>query len=479
MKKSMKDDKKENMMPRLMIAAASSGSGKTVMTCGLLEVLKRRGHDVRSFKCGPDYIDPMFHRTVLGISAQNLDAYLAGEETVKRLVAEAYEPDDAGGCRKISVIEGVMGIYDGTSPASDAGSCYEIARITDTPVILIVNASGAGRTVISIIKGILSDDSSCLIKGIILNMMSDGYYEKMLPYISDEIRKIRSDVTIIGHVKKDVKMRLESRHLGLVLPEDANDIKERISAAADLIEEGCDTDALIGIAKSAGMIRAGRGPSIPRVRSDRDITLAVARDEAFCFYYRENLALFEELGARIVYFSPLHDEKIPEGACGLLLGGGYPELFLKSLSANTSMLSSVKEAIESGIPSLAECGGFMYLHRRIKSMEGKEYETVGAIDGECSFTGHLVNFGYAEITGCSSECSFSTALTGMRGHEFHCYDSTMPGEDAVLLSPSSGKKRNAMTVLENRLWGFLHLYYPSDPQAIAVFAEEMRKYGNS
>ena len=208
------------------------------------------------------------------------------------------------------------------------------------------------------------------------------------------------------------------------------------------------------------------------------LTLAVAYDEAFCFYYRENLELFESLGIEIEYFSPMHDHKLPDNAAGLLLGGGYPELHLKTLASNGQMLEAIRDAIGDGMPSLAECGGFMYLHDEIESMEGAGYKMAGVIRGSCRYTGHLANFGYVSIEDAAGDGAddFCGSLTGLRGHEFHYYESTAKAEDLDLLKPSSGRRYRGMIAGSNRLWGFPHFYYPSNPAIVGAFAERMKRY---
>ncbi len=461
--------------PRLMIAAPSSGSGKTVLTIGLLRALSRTGRKPVSFKCGPDYIDPMFHRTVLGIDSLNLDTFFSSKDQIRRSV------DGCDG--DIAVIEGVMGIFDGISPDSVKGSCYEIAAITDTPVILAVNAAGAGRTVISLIKGILADDDRKLIKGIILNRISPEYCKRLLPCLEEEIAKTRDDVLVIGHIPKDDALGLNSRHLGLALPSEVDDIRKKIELTADLICEGCDMDALMYIAENvpakSSFGDTNESASAKKSAKARPVHLAVARDEAFCFYYRENLRLLEKMGVVIDDFSPLRDEGIPVKACGILLGGGYPELHLEALSANEKMLASIKDAIGAGMPSLAECGGFMYFHDKIEGQDKKEYRTLGVIDGKCTYTGRLVNFGYTEVTGCENENGWSaSSLAGLKGHEFHYYDSTCNGSDLKLRKPSSGKIYEAMIKEEGHLWGFPHFYYPSQPGMVERFVEMMRGFGS-
>ncbi|MBR2529475.1 MAG: cobyrinate a,c-diamide synthase [Lachnospiraceae bacterium] len=466
---------KENMpdLPRVLIAGTGSSSGKTMTTAALLSILKDKGLDPVAFKCGPDYIDPMFHKKVLGIDSLNLDTFLAGQDGVRELVLNA-----ATSGRHYAVMEGVMGIYDGLLPDSTDGSCYEIASITNTPVILVVDASGVGRTVISLIKGVLADDFNKLIKGIILNKMSDGYYDKILPTLQDEISKDRPDVAILGHIPRSDDIGIDSRHLGLKLPGEIADINEKIARFAKIMETGCDITAILSIMNSLECVSKFLGFRENSFRHTRTLTLAVAQDEAFCFYYPQNLSLLEELGADIVYFSPLHDKTIPQNADVLLFGGGYPELHLSELAANHFMLESVQNAIKNGMPCIAECGGFMYLHDAIFDKNGIEYKMTGVIDGKCHYTGHLVNFGYTTITGCNNGSDLGSSLAGMRGHEFHYYDSTATAGDLKLCKLSSGKEYNGMILTDNCLLGWPHLYYPSKPEAVEAFFAHAGKEGS-
>ncbi len=462
--------------PRAMIAAAGSGSGKTLITCALLEVLRRRDLSLRAFKCGPDYIDPMFHRRVLGVESSNLDSFFMDRYTIRHNVKRYSD--------RYTVIEGVMGIYDGMDVSGIKGSCYEIAEITDTPVILIVDASGVGRTVISQIKGILADDRYGLIKGIILNRISEGFYDRLKPVLNDELRSGGfADIRILGGIPGTAGVGIESRHLGLKLPNEIEDIRERIGRFADVLEEKCDIEGILGIMEDAMEITPIRGWykefELPSGKSD-DPVIAIARDEAFCFYYEENISAIIKAGGRVEYFSPIHDKSLPEGTAGIILGGGYPELCLKELSANADMLTAIREAIESGMPTIAECGGFMYLHRQVKDKEGREYGLIGAIDGECSYSGHSVRFGYMQIDGDKSRDSkaFGVSLAGVKGHEFHYYDSTSNGEDCAAYKPSTGRTWECMMTGNDRLWGFPHLYYPSCDGLAEGFIEAVKRYHN-
>ncbi|MBO4904634.1 MAG: cobyrinate a,c-diamide synthase [Lachnospiraceae bacterium] len=464
----MMTDKTNN---RIMIAAVSSGCGKTVITTGLLEVLKRKGLAPVSFKCGPDYIDPMFHRQVLGIDSLNLDSYFLPEEGIRELVA-----GHTGGC---AIIEGVMGLYDGTCVSDIKGSSYEIAKITSTPVILVVDAKGAGRTIASVIKGIAADDKDRLIKGVILNRISAHFYEKLRPYLTKELKDAGMDIEILGGIPKDECMQFSSRYLGLTMPEETENIREKISSMADHVENCCDIEAVLKIAEHAPKIctageqqKRTKPPKTPK----HTVSLAVAGDEAFCFYYHENIRLLEDLGVRIVYFSPIRDEGLPEDISGILIGGGYPELHLKALAENESMKRSLRAAIDAGMPTLAECGGFMYLHETIEDKSGTKYPMVGAVKGNCRYSGHIAGLGYSEIRECGKDDpnDFHSHLAGMRGHEFHYYESTCDGCDALLYKPSSDATYRSMIAKGDSLWGFLHLYYPSHPEAMEAFVRAMK-----
>lgn len=478
-----------------MIAAPCSGSGKTTVTCALLEVLKNKGLDPVSFKCGPDYIDPLFHKKVLGIESRNLDVYFEGIEGIRNVLSSCHG--------RYAVAEGVMGIYDGIFPDSCAGSCYETASVSETPIILVINASGTGRTVISLVRGILSDDSCRLIKGIILNRMSGTFYDQLKPVFDKEISSVREDVRLLGYLPECRDISIESRHLGLRLPSEIDDIRIRVRKAASALEETVDIDSVTDIMEKAAQTttmaaandsvhnpdqkesqktahdaaRVAKGDEKESGRAGAGLTLAVAYDDAFCFYYRDNLDIFTEHGVRTVFFSPLKDKEIPADADGLLFGGGYPEDHLPELSSNRSMLASVKNAINKGIPSLAECGGFMYLHRSIKDMNGKSFEMAGLLDGECAYSGHLVRFGYMRIGRVKEPFDSDElyqGLSGIRGHEFHYYESSCSGDDCTAEKPYGNRSWDCMTLRNNGIWGFPHFYYGSAPGFITSFIERMR-----
>ena len=453
-----------------MIAAPKSGSGKTIITCGLLELLKEEGKEPASFKCGPDYIDPMFHRTVIGVPGMNLDPFFAGEEELCDIVAQAEG--------RTAVLEGVMGIYDGIGGTGKTGSCYEVARMTKTPVLLVMDVRGMGATMISVLKGILADDDARLIKGIVLNRMTAGFFDTMRKPLQETLEDAGFFAELLGYIPQQKELHLESRHLGLKMPGEIEGLREQVARFAEQIRETVDLEALFGIMEQAAPLEtAEAGGGLSQGARDGGSTdekpvLAVARDEAFCFYYEQNLKLLKKKGVQIREFSPLHDEAVPADACGLLLGGGYPELYAKELSENGAMRSAVKKAVEGGMPSLAECGGFMYLFEEMETPDGAAYPMAGLLEGRCANTGKLNRFGYVTVTpegeGLLSE--------PVRGHEFHYYDTPDNGADCTAEKPSGNRSWPCMHMTESHLWGYPHLYYPSDEKLVDRFVRQMLLY---
>lgn len=449
---------------RVMIAAAKSGSGKTTVTCALLQLLKNMGHHVVSYKCGPDYIDPMFHQKAIDIPSKNLDTFFTGEEETRKLFLMDRGEED------FAVLEGVMGLFDGLGGIREEGSSYHLAKVTKTPILLVVDAKGMGRSVIPLIAGFLNYDREHLIKGVILNRMSKSYYEILKPLIEEEF-----SITVVGYFPEQKQFRIESRHLGLMLPQELVDVKKRLQEAAGELQKTVSLEHILKIAGEASELEAC---GLISLKSNNSVSecpiIAVARDEAFCFYYEDNLRLLQEYGAKLKFFSPIHDEGLPEGSCGILLGGGYPELHGEALSSNRNMLSSIKEAMESGIPVVAECGGFMYLHNKIIDKENQSYPMVGAINAECHYTGKLVRFGYIELQ--EKDANFLPEGEMIRGHEFHYFDSQQNGENCVATKPVTGRNYPCVISKENCWLGFPHLYYPSNPAFAERFVERAKNY---
>ena len=450
----------EIRIPRIMIAAPGSGSGKTLLTCALLRLLQRKGIRAAAFKCGPDFIDPMFHKKVLGTPSRNLDLYLAGEEGVRRSFAAGCES------AQIAVIEGVMGYFDGTGSSGMEGSSYHLASVLQAPVLLAVDVRGMSRSAAALIKGFTDYGEQKMIRGAFLNRVSPAMANRISGWLESEV-----GIPVLGSFPADDSLRIESRHLGLVEPDEVPDLLQKIDHAADLLEQTLNLELLLEIAQSAPVLQVEKMSREKLSAEASPVTIAVAEDEAFSFYYEDNLELLEELGAQIVRFSPLHDREIPE-ADGLLIGGGYPELRAQELAANTFMVSSIRRAAEQGMPMLAECGGFQYLQEKLVDAEGTAHRMCGVLKGCSRMTKKLVRFGYVEVSG---EGLYFGSGRAIRGHEFHYSDSTNNGNACKAVKPD-GRAWDCMVVQGRIVAGYPHLYYRSDPAFAEAFVRECRKF---
>lgn len=448
---------------RIMIAAPQSGSGKTLITCALLQALKEKNYHLESFKCGPDYIDPMFHKTVLGISSRNLDPFFTEDSITRMLLAKGQDSRD------LAVIEGVMGLYDGLGGIREEASSYALAKATNTPILLTVNARGMGRSLLALLSGFLQYDTAHLIKGVILNQTPSSFASVLAKEIEETFH-----IPVVASFPVRDDVRIESRHLGLVMPYELEDIQSRLKIASQVLCENANIEQILEIAKSAPKLEYDVESDIKQKLTEKTIRIGVARDEAFCFYYEDNLDLLKSLGAKLIFFSPLHDDTLPKDLDGILFGGGYPELYLKELEENESMRNSVKSAIENKMPSLAECGGFMYLHDTIFDSEKKPYKMAGVIHACCMKKERLVRFGYLTLN--SKTDSFLQKGETIRGHEFHYYDSEDNGECAIAKKPVGTRSWECVHAGSDHWWGFAHLSYYSNPKFAEKFAEACRSY---
>ena len=456
------------MLPaRILLTAPSSGSGKTLITCGLLHALKNRGKKVISFKCGPDYIDPMFHSMILGTKSRNLDTFFADEDTVRYL----FEKNSNG--YDLAVLEGVMGYYDGLGGISTRSSAYEVAQVTDTPVILCVDGKGSSVSLVALIKGFLEYKGDSRIRGVILNRVSGMLYPRLKEMIESQL-----PVRVVGYVPYVPDCVLESRHLGLVTPDEITDLKERVEKLAEILETSIEWDVLDEIAGSNRTIseRDMQENVLVRKVTGQDkpsVTIGVARDEAFCFFYEDNLQLLQELGAKLLYFSPLHDKKLPEYVDGLMFHGGYPELYAEALSKNTEMLDSVREALQNGVPCMAECGGFMYLHEQMEDMNHRPWTMAGIIPGYVKKTERLGRFGYITLEGGKV---FGKDVGTFPAHEFHYFDSDCCGEDFLAKKPVGNRSWHCIHSTDTLFAGFPHLYFYGNPEIAQAFVGACIKY---
>lgn len=438
-----------------MIGGTYSGCGKTTITCALLKALCDRGLRVSSFKCGPDYIDPMFHKKVIGVNSHNLDSFFCNDNTLRFLLNE-YAAD-------ISVIEGVMGYYDGVN---GRGSAHSVSSITETPSVLVINCRGMSDSLGAVVSGFLNYRENN-IKGVIFNELPERL-ENMARRVCEEL-----GTEYLGRFPK-CEFSLDSRHLGLVTPDEMADIREKLSKLGELAERYLDIDRLIEISAAICCLREQKQdlvqtmPEIsPPIRRSPPV-IAVAEDSAFCFQYAENLDLLQKLGCTIKKFSPLEDSSVPP-CDGLILCGGYPELYAKQLFSNVEMLRSVCDTIESGVPTIAECGGFMYLHERFVDNSGAEYPGVGIIKGSVRKTDKLQRFGYAELGSERDNLLFRKGES-VRVHEFHYWDSDNSGAD-LIARKTDGREWECAHCNDNLYAGFPHLYFYSDIRTAERFVQ--------
>lgn len=468
--------REEKNCPRILLAAPKSGSGKTFVTCALLAALKGRGKRAAAFKCGPDYIDPMFHETVLETSSKNLDTYFADESLTRYLFLEEIEETKA----EIAVIEGVMGYYDGLGGVSVKASAYEAAAVLDAPALLIVDAVGSSVSLCALIKGFLEFQRPSRIAGVILNRASAMFYPRLKELIEGE-----TGLPVCGYLPVQKDISLESRHLGLVLPQELSRIQEDLQTLGERAAETLDLRRILKIAERAPALKSGgineTEKRVQALQAELDFreaerpVIAVARDKAFSFYYKDNLKLLEKLGAKLAVFSPLGDTKIPEEADALLLGGGYPELYGEALGQNGAMRQSVREAIVGGMPYLAECGGFLYLQKILADKEGKTHAMAGVLEGSSRYTGKLSRFGYVELELLKDQM-LGKAGTVIKGHEFHYMDTDSSGECMRARKPAGGRSWTCGHGDAAGYAGFPHLYLYSNPDAAAAFVRAAARY---
>lgn len=447
-------------IPRFMISAPGSGSGKTTIVCGLLKALMNRGLKVAAFKSGPDYIDPMFHSRVIGAKSRNLDLFMLKEKTVKFLVAKNSKDAD------IAVFEGAMGFYDGMGKTSRA-SAYHLACTCDVPVILVVNGRGAALSIAAMIKGFKEFREDSHIIGVILNNMNPMSY-----FFYKDIIELETGIKLLGYFPTLQDCNFESRHLGLVTAEEIGDLQQIVTRLADQAAKSIDLDALLAISHKANTL------IYEELRPEYvgNVKIAIAQDKAFCFYYQDALDLLSEVGAKLIPFSPLIDSHLPKECKGLILGGGYPELYAKQLADNKKLLSEIKTKLINGMPCFAECGGFMYLLERYK--EGQQvYNWVGAITGETTMTKKLTRFGYVHLTALMDNvlCSIGE---GINGHEFHYSDSTNNGK-SFRATKASGRGSWTCAVTTSTLYaGYPHIHLWGNPDFARNFVNACCIYAN-
>lgn len=440
-------------MNKILIAAASSGAGKTTVTIGIMQALKKRGLAVQPFKVGPDYIDTNYHQAITGVASINLDSFLIDDD---EMLASLFQKH--GESADISVIEGVMGLFDGLGTDRDNASTSFIAKCTKTPVILVVDGKAISTSAAAIVDGFNRFDPELKIAGVIINRVAS---ENHFSLIKGAIERY-TDVPVLGYLPKNAEVALPERHLGLVPQEEMTERETKWELLSDLITTHMDLDKLLEISKSSENLSTSKAQM--QVADFSGLRVAYALDAAFHFYYQDNLDLIHSTGAELIPFSPLEDNEVPE-ADFIYIGGGFPEIFAKQLHDNKSMRNSILTAHEKGIPIYAECGGLMYLGSSLE-MEGKEYEMVGVFNGISKMTTRLRKFGY-----CIAEPLEETLIgqKGMpiRGHEFH--HSVFETTETACMKLS--KKRDGEIVKEwrggyqkgNTFASYLHIHFYQNP----------------
>jgi len=441
------------MVARVVIAGTASGVGKTTVTVGLVRALQARGLRVAVFKCGPDYLDPTYHARAAGATCHNLDGWMMGRAAVAQTFAHTTRDAD------VALIEGVMGLYDGVSPTGDEGSTAELARWLGAPVLLVCDASGMARSIAALARGFAAFDPALALAGVVANQVgSRGHL--------DLLRKATAGQPgVVGGLPKAPELAFPERHLGLRTA-DRDAVPEALLAAwGARVEQWLDVDQILAIAR--------RAPALP-VIEDAPVAAAVARrcriglalDEAFHFYYDDNLRRLEQLGAELVRFSPVHDVRIPD-VDGLYLGGGYPEVHAAALAANQTMRADVAAFAAAGRPIYAECGGLMYLARQIETLDGQRHAMAGVIPGEVAMRDRLVALGYVEV-----ETQAPTSLGGpglrFRGHQFRYSELTLTGEvDHVytVRRRRGGEVTHEGYRLGHTLASYVHAHWASNPMA--------------
>lgn len=451
-----------------MITAASSGSGKTMITCGLLELFKRKGLNPLACKCGPDYIDGLFHKQVLELEGMNLDSYFEAPEELR----DKYSRLSKG---HLPVVEGVMGYFDGLGGSTTRASSWEVAHILDLPAVLVVDARGASVSLAALIKGFLEFERSMgsQIKAVIFNRMSPMLYPRIRELVERE-----TGIRAAGFVPELDFLKVGSRHLGLVLPEEIAGLREQMNRLGKCLEETIDWEFLaeLGAEKEErdALEEENTEASCTAAFSFR---LGIAMDEAFCFYYQDNLRLLERLGGELVYFSPIHDRSLPEQLDGLILGGGYPELYCEALSLNESMREAMKKAAEGGLPVLGECGGYLYLLEELEAEDGRIWPMTGVLKGKGYKKGKNSRFGYIGVE-AEKDSLYLKPGEQIRGHEFHYWDCEVLEEEWVMRAkkPVGNRSWPCIRIKNQVMAGFPHLFYPSCPAFAVRFAKACVRY---
>lgn len=460
-------------IPRILIAATHSGAGKTSFTLGLLSVFRKRGLDVQAFKAGPDYIDPALHTALTQRPSRNLDTRLMSQRCVVELFLRNARGAD------LALVEGVMGYYDGVETGQRSGSTASLARILRLPVLLLIDVRGMSSSAAATALGFLRYGKTPRIKGFLLNKVGSQRHYGMTRRAIEEA----TGLPVLGYLPKDDSLSLAERHLGLVDPHGSDSFWSTVDRLQEATERFVDIDGLLTIARSAPELKAVSSLLFPpeeahRQKQEAAVRIAVARDEAFSFYYEDNLDLLRRFGAELVFFSPLKDRQLPSGIGGLYLGGGYPELHVQEINANADMRQAIRDAAEKGIPILAECGGFMYLLEEIEGTGGMRAPGAGVFRGRSVMGKRRAALGYydAEVL---EDCIIARKGSHLVGHAFHWSSIESPEQSAnpALLLSRDGAAPVADGMIRGEIFAsYVHFHFATHPGAARRFVAHCRRF---
>jgi cobyrinic acid a,c-diamide synthase len=448
-------------LPRLTIAGTHSGVGKTSIATALMAALTRRGLRVQPFKIGPDFIDPGFHRLASGRASRNLDGWMLSRETNLEILAQASEDAD------IAIIEGVMGLFDGSDALTQTGSTAEMSKWLGSPVLLVIDASAMAGSAAVLVRGFEDFDSDVLLAGVLCNRVGgSGHADILRQAILGHCR-----AKPLGFLPPDPKIALPERHLGLVMASESL-CREHLDAMANWIETNVDIDKLLTVAREQSLPLETSRPLPSRAIAERRARIGLARDAAFCFYYEDNLDLLKECGAELIEFSPISDGGLPADLDGLYLGGGYPEIHAARLSENASMRDAIVQFAKAGGPIYAECGGFMYLCEAIVDTDGCEYQMAGLFPTRVRMQKQLAAIAYVEVE-ASEDALWLRAGQRLRGHEFHYsrIDSMPESVSRCLRLRAGDKIRDDGYAIGSVLGGYSHLHFRSSPDFVSSFVD--------
>lgn len=457
-------------MGSIVIAGTHSSVGKTTVTVGIIDALRRRGLKVQPFKVGPDYIDPSYHTLVVRADnrrSRNLDSWMIPSSSLLELYHRAMLGADVG------VVEGVMGLYDGYSGGDDSGSTAQIAKLLKAPVILVMDVSHSARSAAATLKGFKEFDPGVNMAGVILNFVgSANHLKSVTEAIGNNV-----GVPVLGHLTRDSGLVLPQRHLGLVPTAEKAPQGDFQNSLAKAIDANFNIEFIYNLAKNHQHAPPAARTLFPVERPEYRVPIGVASDEAFNFYYQDNLDLLEAWGGEIVPFSPLHDPALPEGIGGIYLGGGFPELFASQLSENSPMVNEIQAVASKGMPVYAECGGLIYLSQSITDFQGVRYPMVGLVPGETVMTKDRLSLGYVEVEALCPDILMDTGEIA-RGHEFHYsqWNVGLPVNEAAYKLLNKGNKL-AGFVSGNILASYIHVHFASNSKLAPRFIRSCRRVG--